>query len=353
MRGQGSRNVVSAAAIAVMLAAGSAALGQASVGLGGVRSAGPGARGDGTPLSRTGSRLPAAPSRPTFAPSSRQGSVISGGGGFISTGSFGGGGTVGGGSIGGSFEQHIDGRRFESSSGLTVKGEFRDDNFNLRFRLGTPTGLIHRDLCRPIVVGSHHLHYPYWPYSYGYGYWSGRTDPIDGYYLPVDPALVGYTPRPNPPAAPAADPPTDREVGDAALRLGYPASAVAAYRAHLDATPEDAEVTRLLGLAKLADKDLTEGVALMALAYRKDPTLAERPLADSVLGGRADLRDQVGRIAHHARRVNTASAWLAMASLVQAQGKPDVAARLVERARGLGLDASIADPFIRAVSKKQ
>ncbi|MFM9995069.1 MAG: tetratricopeptide repeat protein [Phycisphaerales bacterium] len=350
MLGQGSRNVIRVAAMTAVLAAAPMSLGQASVGLGGVRAAGPGVRG-GTPLSRTGTLLPAAPSRPAFAPSSGWGSGFSSGSGFRSGGSFGEC-VVGGNSVGGSFDQHIDGRGFVSGSGLSVNGEYRDDHFNLRFRLGTPTGLIHKDLCRPIIVGSHHLHYPYWPYSYG-SYWYERTTPIDGYYLPVDPALVGYTARPNPPAAPAADPPTDHEIGDWALQLGYAARAITAYKAHLDANPEDAEVTRLLGLAMIADRNVTEGVAIVALAYRQDATLAERPLADDIFGGRSDLRAQVERVSNHARRVKTASAWLAMAALVQAQGKADVAARLVERARGVGLDAGVADTFIGVLSRKQ
>lgn len=298
--------------------------------------------GAGTPISRTGTLLPAAPARPAFAPGPAPSVVIAPpSDGFLSPGA-----AVGDAACDGAF---IDGRRgFFDSSGLTVRGAFTDDHFRLRFRVGGATGLLRRDnICRPVVVNPGFV---YW--GLNNWYWSRGGEPVGWYGGAVDPALTGYTPRPAPAPEPQ-EPLSNRELGDAALRANRADWAAVAYREHLKENPGDAEVKRLLGVALIARRAMNEGVALVALAYREDPTLAERPLADDLLGDRLRLRSLIDRASGHARRVNTASSWLAMAALVQAQGKPDVAAKLVERARAQGLDATVADRLIRELSANQ
>lgn len=318
--------MLAAAALAAMTASGSAQ----------VRA------GAGTPISRTGTLLPAAPVRPAFAPAPAPSVVIAQpSGGFLAPGA-----AVGGGVCEGVI---LDGRRgIFDSSGLTVSGTFTDEHFRLRFRVGGATGLFSRDnICRPIVIGS-----GYGSWWWNDGSWSRGGEPVGWSGGAVDPALTGYTPRPAP-APETQEPASNRDLGDTALRSGRADWAVIAYREHLKETPGDAEVKRLLGVALIARRAMNEGVALVALAYREDPSLAERPLADDVVGDRLKLRSLVDRVSAHARRVNTASSWLAMAVLVQVRGKPDVAARLVERARAQGLDAAVADRLIRELSTKQ
>ncbi len=250
-------------------------------------------------------------------------------------------------------------RTIVDGSGLTIKGSFTDDNFRLGFRLGTPTGLV----CPPKFGRDHRFDncfdpcvnpgFPFFP-SIGYPFYSYYDEPsypIDGYYTPIDPQLIGYTPRPTPPDTPPP-PPTDREIGDASLYSGFPERAAAAYRAHLVTNADDAEVIRLLGLALIDARDPKEGVAVIGLAYRKDPALCEQPIPWNLFGGsRAALRTNVNRASIYAKNVNSASAWLAMTVLVQAEGRLDVASRLIERARAAGLDKTLADRMVTTLAK--
>ncbi len=317
------RNVARTAALVLALLLTDAAVAQVRSGLGGVRSAGPRMGGFS---GRSAPRV----SAPRFSGAARPN---------------------------GSAFQPM-GRTFlDRSAGLTVNGAFANDNFRLRFHLGTPSGLVcppdhsHGDFCfKPDFCGTFPPlgFYPLYYYSsYDAGY------PIDGYYSAIDPQLVGYTQPSNQQATPPP-PPTDRELGDAALAWGEADHAVAAYRAHLRADPEDAEVIRLLGLALLDARDVKEGVAVFGMAYRKDPSLADRPLSERTLGPRPGaLRDCLTRVAGYAERTGSASAWLTMAALAQAQGRRDVASRMVERARGAGLEQVVADRMVAALSSRR
>lgn len=334
-----------AAVAAIALTAGLAP-GQARIGLGGVRAGQPRTNG-----------FQGGPPRPPTAP--------------IRTG------RPGGDRIG--FPRSFDSGRFRGSSGMDsgffrggrggsgvhVDGRFADDDFRLQFHLGSDLGAhnrwwddkgdrrrgnwrddghdwwrrhhTHRNVIRP-----HYYGYNYGSYGIGWPY--GSYDP----YLDRQPVYY-YQPPPREPAPPA-DPPTARELGDFALSVGEPEAALEAYRKHLDESPEDAEVMRRLGVAMMDARNVRDGVAMIALAYRTDPRLAARPLPQGLFGDSAgDLRTLVNRASIYANTTGIASAWLAMTVLTQAEGRTDVATRMVERARDAGLDPELADKFVAAL----
>ncbi len=243
--------------------------------------------------------------------------------------------------------------------GLTVNGQYSDDHFRLGFHLGTPRRVYYPPrVCYPDsrYYRRHYLYggYPWYTSYYGYDpYYLGA---VEGVYYGVDPRLLmppptrpAYTPPQQPPPPPA--PITDLERGKLSLQSNDPERAVMAFRSHVSRNPKDAEALRLLGFALMDAGNLKEGVAMVGLAYREEPALADRPVAPDLFGAeRKDLRRNVTRASIYANNVGTASSWLAMAALTQAEGRNDVALRMVERARTAGLDPAIADRMAAAVS---
>ncbi|MCC6661742.1 MAG: hypothetical protein IT437_12750 [Phycisphaerales bacterium] len=250
--------------------------------------------------------------------------------------------------------------------GARVDGRFDDDTFRMRFHLGSDLGAPNRwwddggdrrhgdwrddghdwwrrrGWPRRVIV---------WPYYYGnYGSY-GIGWPYGNVY---DPYLTRPTydypppPREQPPALENLSP---RELGALALRTGEPEAAIEAYRKHLDESPEDADAMRRLGVAMIDARKIRDGVAMIALAYRTDPRLCGKELPRTLVGGAADLRTLVNRASIYANTTGSASAWLAMAVLAQAEGRDHVAARMVERARDAGLDPALADKFIAALGQ--
>lgn len=236
-------------------------------------------------------------------------------------------------------------------SGVTVSGVYSDDNFRLRFHLGWPGIVVrHHDVCPPYV------NFPWWGGWYSYYDWYGYNDYpyIDAPYGVVDPTLAGYTARPPVPTTPPMPEaePTVRERGDLALASDQPDRAVAAYRVHLVSYPDDTEVMRLLGLALIDAGDPKEGVAVMGLAYHKDLSLCEKPISSGLFGSRgSDVRRNVNRVSAFAQSSGSASAWLTMAVLVQAEGRAAVAHKLLDKARAAGLDRAIADRLAGAIGR--
>ena len=99
---------------------------------------------------------------------------------------------------------------------------------------------------------------------------------------------------------------------------------------------------RLLALALLAGGKADEGVALMALAYEGDTSLALRSMDDGVLGTPRALRDRLNRTVTYAGKVGSASAWLTVAVLMQAEGREETAQKMIDRAQAAGLNAQVA-----------
>lgn len=235
------------------------------------------------------------------------------------------------------------------ASGLTVDGSVRGDRTNVTFHLGT--GLF------PFVAHGHHgsiiRNFPYyrsWPYWYGSGYGYGYGD---GYYTPMYTETPStYTP---PPAAPAYQPPralTPLERADEALSEGRSRDAVREYRAYLKASPEDAAAMRSLALALIQDKKIPGAVAVMAMAYERDTGLANQPMKPDILAdGTSDLHTALLSVVAYANRVGTASSWLTVTVLMQAEGRDETAAKMLKRAMDQGLNAKVAGALELALHK--
>lgn len=237
-----------------------------------------------------------------------------------------------------------------SGSGLTVDGSYSDDRWKLHLHLGSDA--FRRPLCRPYghnnpIVGA----YPYWWGGWGddyRSYYGNRYGTIYGFYSQPDPAIA-YIPPP-PPVTEAVTPSTNRELGDTYLRGGDARAAIKAYQAHLKQYPGDEEAMRALGLALIDAGQTAEGVAMIAMAYRAEPLLADRAIAPNAFrDGAAGLARDVAKVSIYANRVRADSAWLALAVLIQAQGRDNVARMMVERAKGAGLESGVADRLFSAL----
>ncbi len=237
-----------------------------------------------------------------------------------------------------------------SGSGLRVSGEFNDDNFRLRFNLGSDFGhghIVHHTR-GPVVVpwgGS--------PWYHGDPcYRGGRRS--NQYYV-IDGALVhGYQPppAPPPPQAEPPPPPTKMELAAAYLRADQPEQARAMLQEHLTENADDADAMRAMAIALLRSGEFTQGIAVMALAYQTNPALCERPMrAGELWDSETDLRRDLVRLVTFTHRNPSGSAFLSIAALMQAQGRDDHAVRMATRARTEGLEVELADRMIAALTR--
>ncbi|MBL9031482.1 MAG: tetratricopeptide repeat protein [Phycisphaerae bacterium] len=230
------------------------------------------------------------------------------------------------------------------SAGLTLDGLYTDDRFRLGIHIGSSPVVLVPSL-RASHFGSHSFVGGSWCDS---GYAS--TPVIQGAYYPMyaDPNLSEVVTRPAEPPAPQ----TRAEQGALLLRKGDARGALAEYAAHLKERPDDTEAMRGMSLALLDEGRLDDAIAVLARAYRDDPSLADRPVARSTFaGGSKRLRDVLLRVSAHANKINTGAAWHALAVLMQAEGRDRNAAAMVQRAKGLGFDESVVARMESAVGK--
>lgn len=135
-----------------------------------------------------------------------------------------------------------------------------------------------------------------------------------------------------------------------AIERGRYAAAAAALREYLAGEPEDMEIVRLLGIVELLDGKIDRGIETLAKAYESDPYLAARPVGSEVLLDHPDsLRRAVGAAVGYAHRTRSPRAWLAAAVLMEAEGRRDQAAKMIDRAIEAGLDRSVADEMLLAL----
>jgi hypothetical protein len=126
--------------------------------------------------------------------------------------------------------------------------------------------------------------------------------------------------------------------------------AYSSLRRHLRAEPTDAQAMRLLALTLAQQGKLSDAAAMTRMAYRTNPNLAVYPFDPVELGfTEATLRRLANTCVTYAHRVDSASAFLLAASVVQAEWREDVAQRLLERAEGQGLDRDIHDAMAGAL----
>lgn len=249
--------------------------------------------------------------------------------------------------------------------GIFVRGRIEGDKYRIGFTIGGHPFLIDRfgfahDTNRGGYCfrgyGSWGAAYPYY-YNYGYGYWHS---PVYGVLATIDPATADpfLTQPMNPagtpaPAAPAIDESVlpNVERGHLALQRGQAADAVAFYRAHVAVESGDADTLRYLAVALFEAREFPEAAAVMILAYSTDPDLAGLPMiASRFPQGERGLADRVTRATGVANSSRTASAYLFAAVLAQADGRPDVASRLLNRSRAAGLHRQIDAAFARTLN---
>lgn len=261
---------------------------------------------------------------------------------------------------------HIPGYVGGHHAGFAAHGEFEDGDFSLRFHLGGGLPLHSDSLIFPYHSGLRLIYRSHWYYPADYGYPRGYSYglPLYGYPLygryvdqfgayPVDYRTTYVDPRMTPqqgspmPAIDAMEPATPAEWGRWFLARGDNAQAIARLSEAISADDADAGSQRALALALLREGRLAEGVAMMRSAYENDPSLARDPISADALGqrGERELALLVRRVALYANRVDSASAWLSEAVLMQAQGRDAHARRMIERALESGLDPAIARGF--------
>jgi hypothetical protein len=261
----------------------------------------------------------------------------------------------------GGFSSGSFGRASVSGSGLTVNGGFSDSNFRLRFHLGSGFDGVGRfrgfDRFNKrnnnvVVVWS-----PFAASPFFYNPWWNTSD--YGYYPPAEPNMLSqYMPTPSTPAPAAPTPPpvtehvtpsTAKDLGVTYLSAGDPRSAVISLRGWLRDNAGDTEAMRLLALALVQTGQLSDAAAMMGMAYHSDASLPGKPLAPELFRTAERARDSVRRASVYANRVNSGSAWLLVAVLMQAEGREALASSMVEKARAAGLEADVADRMLAAL----
>ncbi len=141
-------------------------------------------------------------------------------------------------------------------------------------------------------------------------------------------------------------PPTLLELASAAMAQRQPKVAVEALRREVREQGETAETLRLLGVALAMDRRWLDAAAVMRSAYRLDPKLATAPLDAAAAGvdGRR-LRELVKGAVLAANRGESASEWLLVAALMQAEGRNELSSTMASRAAKAGLEPEIASGF--------
>jgi hypothetical protein len=258
---------------------------------------------------------------------------------------------------------------FSTGSGFSFRGDVTTSDFRGRLVINDLTGAV----------------YPRYPhYRRGYvhpWYWYPGSDRAEWYhrmviageFINLDPNLQpsgtntnpGQTPQapapstqtpaqatPAPAQAPSVVPLKAQDRGVWLMRSGEYKDAVDAFREHLDDQPKDVVVMRLLGAAQIANRQQPEGVAMIALAYALDPTLAYRVLSEDLgddrVGQRALTRVSESAVSW-AQRTGTGSAWLAAVMALQGQDKIPAAKRLLQRSIDNGVEARITDEMKKAL----
>jgi hypothetical protein len=193
-------------------------------------------------------------------------------------------------------------------------------------------------VCEPVWVRPVYVYRPPPIMNITYTYAEPQTLEVPAYL----PAMASVESLPAPASASDLLSTSERQLGDTYMRLGDWESAVRVYSEHVARYPGDVEALRSLGIALIAMGQVEAGVTHVERAYRIDPTLAQRHFNASLLNERS-LQGILDHAAQRASISNRAEPWLAVAVLMQAQGKHDAARSALDRARELGLDKLVAD----------
>lgn len=242
-----------------------------------------------------------------------------------------------------------------NGNGFTFHGSYSEGPFKLVFSTGglTKIPLPHNGFIIPCYSGGWAACLPYG----GLGCYFANSSLFSwGYGGIVGPAWYDYGPGTYEASVPAAGAETPQreltplERAALLLQTGESNQAVTAYQAYLKSNPRDSAATRALGLSLIDLGQVTEGVALIGMAYRSDATLALSPLSDDVYGRASRFRSNLGRISNYANREKSASAWLTLAVLMQAEGRDDRAATMITRAQEAGLEDQVVQEMRNALA---
>jgi hypothetical protein len=248
-----------------------------------------------------------------------------------------------------------------TGSGLSVGGSYVGQHWNVQFELGsgTPTEIVHRHcdravtppVCRYPLFGWTYPSGAYWGSNLGWAYGpnSYGQDPRLWVSNPqmIAPAQV-TAPSANVASSPATPPQPLRpmELARLAIASGQPKVAIEAIRREIKEQGETTETLRLMAVAFAIDRRWNDASALMRSAYRLDTKLGASPLELVGLGFNAQSwRELVSRSVSNANRGKAASDWLLVAALMQAEGRDDLAKKMVERSLKTGLEPEIAAGF--------
>jgi hypothetical protein len=252
-------------------------------------------------------------------------------------------------------------------SGISIGGSWQDDRWNIGFQIGSG-GAYHtrwrRNTCVAVPIWnwcnffgtpwigwgqstwSQNVQWGSQP-SFGYAQGNGQYDPRLTMY--ADQLPVNTQPAP---MSPLDDPdltPLDRArflMSTSTSNTPNAAAAVTQLRLHLRASPDDTRAQRWLAVALLEDRRIDDAQAMMRMAYRTDPALGTEPMLPREMGfGRDRWRSLVTRASTAANATNTASGWLLLATLMQAEERQTLAKQMIERARNAGLESDIAGGF--------
>jgi hypothetical protein len=176
---------------------------------------------------------------------------------------------------------------------------------------------------------------PWWldPFPYG----------VDGRLVQPGSTLQMPAPTNAAQSSPSAPPETDIDAARRLVSNEVYEAAVERYRMHLAENPDDFEVMAELSLALAGAGRFDDATAMARLAYERDPTLANRPLDERVAIDSRELRKIVVRAVRSAHDRDSASGWLLVTVLMQAENRDPVGLRMLDRAADRGLDAGVVD----------
>jgi tetratricopeptide (TPR) repeat protein len=128
-----------------------------------------------------------------------------------------------------------------------------------------------------------------------------------------------------------------------------PGEAAKSFRKHLKTNPDDAIAMRQFAVALLDAGQIDDGIAVMRSAYRIDSSLADMPMTPDEIGmSKSRLRSVLTRTVGFANRLEaaksgSASAWLTVTALMQAEGRVNLAKQMLDRSVKSGLDRETAE----------
>ncbi|MBX3315907.1 MAG: hypothetical protein KF902_03475 [Phycisphaeraceae bacterium] len=142
---------------------------------------------------------------------------------------------------------------------------------------------------------------------------------------------------------PTAEQSTDLTKADAALAAGRAADAAALYELHLKQSVDESQGANVRhGLALIESGRVSEGIVAVYQAYELDHGLADNSLRLAMPEWSDHrIRTMVSRVVGHANRNQSASSWLVVALLMEAEGRASLANQMLDRSIGFGLDQSL------------